>query len=201
MALVNPYCSVQDVRDQLTDAAANADLGQIEKAINATSRAVDKWCGRRFWTDPAPVARTYRPGACGEAAIDDVSTTTGLVVETDPSLNGSWSATWTIGADFELGPENADADGGAYAWSELTAIGSKVFPVSRRRTLRVTARFGWSAIPDQVTEAAVLKATGLFKRKDAPFGVAGFGDFGAVRITRKDPDVIDLLDPFQRALV
>jgi hypothetical protein len=44
----------------------------------------------------------------------------------------------------------------------------------------------------------ILKAASLFKRKDAPFGVAGINDFGPVRITRTDPDVIDLLRSFRR---
>jgi hypothetical protein len=30
--------------------------------------------------------------------------------------------------------------------------------------------------------------------------VADFGEFGPVRITRRDPDVIDLLMPFQKAM-
>jgi hypothetical protein len=39
----------------------------------------------------------------------------------------------------------------------------------------------------------MLKAASLFKRKDAPFAVAGFSEFGAVRIGRNDPDVLELL--------
>lgn len=67
-------------------------------------------------------------------------------------------------------------------------------------TVQVTARFGWSAVPYQVNEATILKAASLFKRKDAPFGVAGFNEFGAVRITRKDPDVLELLSDFARPM-
>jgi hypothetical protein len=37
-----------------------------------------------------------------------------------------------------------------------------------------------------------------FKLYDAPLGVAGFGDIGAINITRIDPDVMALLAPFRR---
>jgi hypothetical protein len=46
--------------------------------------------------------------------------------------------------------------------------------------------------------ATILKATQLFKRKDAPFGVLQFGDIAAVRVTRADADVVELLWPYQR---
>jgi hypothetical protein len=162
---------------------------------------VDKWCGRRFWQDPTVQQRSYHPDACDKVRVGDISTTTGLIVATDPSLNGSWSTTWILDTDFELGPDNAAADGGAYAWWDLAAISSKRFMIARRRSLRVTAKFGRSAIPDEVEQAAVLRAVAIFKRKESPQGIAGFGDFGAIRIGRQDPDVVALLSPFQRAMV
>jgi hypothetical protein len=61
----------------------------------------------------------------------------------------------------------------------------------------VTARWGWSAVPAAVKTATVLRAVNLFKRKDAPHGVAGFDGFGVVRL-RQDPDVMVLLQPYAR---
>jgi hypothetical protein len=92
----------------------------------------------------------------------------------------------------------AGSTGDAFSFWSLTAIDDKVFPLSdRRATLQVTAKFGWSAVPVDVEEACLLKAASLFKRKDAPFGVAGFGEFGVVRI-RRDSDVGELLNPYVR---
>jgi hypothetical protein len=51
-------------------------------------------------------------------------------------------------------------------------------------------------VPDEVHTATIILATKFFKRKDAPFGVAGFSDLGAVRIIQSDPDVKMLLDPY-----
>lgn len=200
MAVVNGYATVEQVRAELGDDGERLPLALLEKAVSAASRAVDDWTGRRFWQDADPVARRYRTDGRRRVAVDDISSTTGLVVETGPG-DGTWDTTWTLDEHFELEPENADADGGAYAWWELVATGAHRFPCTRRRSLRVTARWGWSEVPVQVEEATILRAVAIFKRKDAAYGVADFGEFGPVRITRQDPDVIALLSPFQRAMV
>ena len=199
MSVVNGYATVDQLRAELGDDGGALSTALLEKAINATSRAVDRWTGRRFWADTDPVARTYRAEDACRLVVDDISTTTGLLVAT--GTDGTFGTSWTLGGDFELEPENADADGGAYAWWELVAVGSLSFPCARRRSVQVTARFGWSAVPDQVVEATILRAVAIFKRKESPYGVADFGEFGPVRITRKDPDVMDLLSPFQRPMV
>jgi hypothetical protein len=201
VAVTNGYCTVDQVRAELSDDGQRLSLDLLEKAVNAASRAVDAWTGRRFWQDAAPVARLYRPDDPYRVEVGDIATTTGLAVETDTAADGTWATLWTLDADFEMGPDNADADGGAFAWSELVAVGGLRFPRSRRRALRVTARWGWSAVPDQVMTATILRSVAIFKRRDAPYGVADFGEFGPVRITRADPDVMDLLRPFQRVMV
>jgi hypothetical protein len=198
VAVLNGYCTVEQLRAELGDDGEALSTTLLEKAVNATSRAVDRWTGHRFWQDDDVQVRRYRVEDCHSVPVDDISTTTGLLVAT--GTDGSFGTSWTLDTDFELEPGNADADGGAYAWWELVAVGSLTFPVERRRTVQVTARFGWSEVPDQVTEATILRAVSLFKRKEAPYGVADFGEFGPVRITRKDPDVIDLLLPFQKPM-
>lgn len=198
MPVVNGYCTVDQVRAELSDDGQRLPLDLLEKAVSSASRAVDRWTGRRFWQDAAPVTRTFRPTDPYRVDVADISTTTGLLVAT--GTDGTFGSAWTLDADFELEPENADADGGAFAWWELVAVGGLSFPCARRRTVQVTARWGWSAVPDQVMAATILRAVSIFKRKEAPYGVADFGEFGPVRITRKDPDVIDLLMPFQKVM-
>lgn len=197
MAVTNGYCTVAELRDQLGDTGSKLDLDLLEHAINATSRAIDRYCGRRFWQDSTVQTREYRITDPYVAWVDDISTETGLVIKTDTAGDYSWATTWTTD-DYDLEPENADKDGAAHAWWRIIAIGTKTFPIhARRKTLQVTARFGWSAVPDDVNEAAILKAAGLFRRKDAPYGIAGFGEMGnAVRITRRDPDVMELLNNY-----
>jgi hypothetical protein len=200
VALVHPYCTIPQLRAELSDDGSDLPEALLEKAINAASRAVDAWCGRRFWADETPVARAYLPTERARADVHDIAGTDGLAIATDTAGNGTWATTWDA-ADYMLGPLNADADGGAYAWWEVLAL-SGSWPTSGvRPTLQVTARWGWSEVPVQVEEATLLRAVALFKRKNAPYGVADFGEFGPIRITRADPDVIDLLSPFRKVVL
>lgn len=191
------------MRDHLGDSGSKLDIDLLERSINAASRAIDQHCGRRFWRDATVTARTYRPQDPLVANVDDISTTVGLIVKTDTTGDGSYATTWDA-ADYQLEPLNSDVVAGAdtvtpYAWWLISAIDDKTFLTGTLRvSLQVTARFGWSAVPNDVNEAAILKAVALFRRKDAPFGVAGVGEFGPIRITRNDPDVRDLLGPYMK---
>lgn len=200
MPLVNAYATVPEVRTHLGDAVfQKLDLELLERAINAASRAVDHYTGRRFWQDAAPVDRTYRPTRTSFAYVDDISTETGLVVATDDDLDGTFETEWTAGTDYLLDPLNVDAAADTpHAWTALRAVGSRRFRADIRPSLQVTAQFGWSAVPEEIAEATILKAVALFQRKNAPFGVAGFGEFGAVRITREDSDVVEILQAHVR---
>jgi hypothetical protein len=196
LATGSAYATVAELREQFRDDDSVLDDKQLQRALNAASRAVDDYCCRRFWRDTATSTRTYRVNDPVVAWVDDISTTTGLIVQTDPSGGGTWSQTWTT-ADYQLEPSNAAGDAAAYAWWRIQATSTLTFPwLDRQDALRVTARWGWSAVPDPVVEATILKAAALFKRKDAPFGVLGFSDIAVVRIGRQDPDVVALLRPY-----
>lgn len=209
MAVVNGYCTVTEVRDQLADVGTKLDADLLEKAINATSRAIDRFCGRRFWKDAAAAVRVYRPRDPLTALVDDIATTTGLIIKTDTTGDATWATTWDA-ADYQLEPLNSDVVAAGdtitpYAWWRIAAVDDKTFLVhsgwarrTLRTTLQVTARFGWSAVPDDVNEAAIIKAVSLFKRKDAPFGVSSFGEFAMRISSRRDPDVAELLAPYVR---
>ncbi len=204
MSLTNAYCGVDDVRSQLGDDGKRLDQALLERAINAASRAVDRYCSRRFWRDASVTTRVYRATDGRSVWTDDISGTTGLVVATDPGGDGTYETAWTLGTDYAVEPLSDDAVAAGdvvtpYAFWRLAAVGTRVFfPRSSVGfpAVQVTARFGWSAVPDDVVMAAVLRAVALYKRKDAPHGVAGFGDFGAVRLSRQDPDVVALLGPY-----
>jgi hypothetical protein len=200
VAVVNGYCSVADIREHVNDSEFNSlNVSLIERAINAASRAIDKYCGfpmRKFWKDSTPTTRVYAPNDWQTIWISDLAETTGLVVGI-----GTDFTTILTASDYQLGPNNVDQFGGPHAFTKISAIGSQLFPMDRtgRPTVRITGLHGWSAVPDEVTQACVIKSTSLLKRKDAVFGVAGFGEFGtAVRIRAEDPDVADLLGPFRR---
>lgn len=201
MAVTNGYCTVAELREHFGDPGTKLDAELLERAINAASRAIDRFCGRRFWLDATAQDKVYRCGDAYYADVDDIGTTTGLVVKTDTTGDGTYATTWAS-TDYQLEPLNADTNEDAHAWWTLVAVDRYTFPLHERRTtLQVTARFGWSAVPDEVEEACILKAASLFKRKEAPFGIQSFGEFGAVRIGRNDPDVMALLHPYVKIKV
>ncbi len=193
------YASVDDLREHFGDTSEVLPADVCERALDASSRWIDEYCGRRFYLDVAASARTYRPDDSELVWVDDIGSTTDLVVETDDNGDGTWVTTWVKDTDYQLEPLRASARS-AYAWWRLAAIGTKTFPVNvgRRPALRVTARWGWSAVPPGVAEACLLVAAALVHRKNSPNGVAGWGEMGVVRIGRTDPDVIRLLQPYVR---
>lgn len=202
MAVVNGYATRTQLQEHFGDTITALDVDLLDRAINAASRAIDRHCGRRFWIDAAVVARQYRPSDVYSVFVDDIAASAGVIVKTDTTGDGTYATTWDS-TDFDLEPRNAavvaaGSTGDAYSFWQITAIDDKTFPLhGRRATLQVTAKFGWSAVPVDVEEACILKAAALLKRKDAPFGVAGFGDFGVVRI-RRDEDAYSLLQPYVR---
>lgn len=201
MALTNAYCTIAQLRTHFGDSGSSLNLELLERAINATSRAIDKFCGRRFWIDSAVAVRVYRPELDDLAWVDDIATTTGLIVKTDSTGDGTYATTWAS-TDYELQPLNADSNGQAYAWTRIAAVDRYLFPTSGKvAPLQVTAKFGWSAVPDEVEQACILRAAAVFKRKEAIEGVASFEGVGVIRINRKDADVYELLYPFAKMTV
>lgn len=162
----------------------------LASALAAASRGIDRMTGRRFWLDPTAVERTYNPRGrtvCdtdGERLIvDDIGVTMGMVVET-----GS-GASWSAVTGYETAPDNALVQGRPVT-ALLQPAGSWGYGTGR---VRVTARFGWPAIPDEVVEATKIQAARLYRRKDSPEGVTGSAEWGVVRLSRVDPDVYALV--------
>lgn len=202
MPVVNGYCTVAELRSWMGDAGAILPTEILENAINATSRMIDGYCGRRFWQDSSPTIREFRVRDGDIAWVADIASTSGLVVQTDDFGDGSFSTTWAT-TDYDLSPYNTEDEANtAHCFYRIHAL-TKSFPVHPlRRTLRVTGTFGWSAVPDQIHQACLMKSNMIVLRKDSPYGIAGFSEFGVVRINRtEDPEVTRLLGPFIRSEV
>ena len=93
-------------------------------------------------------------------------------------------------------PFNAAADGLPY--EKLVFAQGTFLPLGEGQ-LKVNAKWGYVAVP-AVKEVALLQAARYFKRKDAPFGIAGADAMGnAMRLQSKlDPDVEALLGSYRR---
>ena len=199
MATTNTlYATIDDLRDHLRISDATDDP-RLLSVLTATCRSIDRYCGQVFSSDDAATARVYSPYRPDRLWTHPFHTTTGLVVETDTSDDGTFDTTWTVTTEYVAGPESGyDQAGFAVPYNRIEAVGSRRFPIDRRRArTRVTAQWGWTAVPDAVREATLIKAARVFRRRDTPEGLAGGGEFGVVRVSsREDPDVVMLLAPF-----
>lgn len=196
------YCTLAEVKSALriTD---NADDTALTRTIKAASRRIDQKCNRRFWIDDTVSARTYAIKTPMLVLVDDIATTTGLIVEVDTTGNGAWS-TLTNGSDYQLEPLNALAQG--FPVNTIRSLNTQSFPTSsptfwptpyaQQALMRVTAKWGFPTVPDQVVEACIMLSARQFRRLDSPLGVAGFGEMGVVNVRRFDPDIDELLAPF-----
>ncbi len=199
-AALTEYCTVTDVRTQLGDATNTRnrlDEEQVRAAIVAASREIDDHCGRRFWLDREASSRVFAGGG-PRILIDDVGSLDDLAVAISAD-GSSWGSDLAASA-YEFLPRNAATSGQAAwaVWGVAEAQLGSTWAWAHR--IRVTARWGWSAVPEAVRQACILRAVALYQRKDSPHGVAGFDNFGVVRL-RQDPDVASLLQPFLRQVV
>lgn len=204
MALSNAYITLAEFKTALTSGSGvtgSTKDADMERAIEAASRSIDDYTRRRFWQDGSVVVRYYTAHCSDEVITDDISTSTGLIVATDPGDDGTFEYTWTIDTDFRLEPVNASADSEPWTSIERLRNGAYAFP-SHKNRVKVTAKFGWATTPTAVKDACLIEATRLYMRPTSPFGVAGGGEFGAVRLLSKmDPDAEKLLKPYRRARV
>lgn len=170
----------------------------IDQAISAASEGLDHHTGRDvpgFSLDAAVSARVYSTrgrivpvrGEGEKLLLDEIGASAGLIVETGTAASG-----WTVVAatSYEVQPDNSIVKGKPITSLLLT---SGCWPRGTTTRVRVTAKWGWPAVPKVVKQAALLQAVRLYGRKDSPEGVAGSAEWGAVRLGRVDPDVAELV--------
>lgn len=195
------YASIDQAKAYLPgeDQRSSNDLN-IAMALDTACAAIDRFCGRTFTKDTTASARTFSPLTTGAALVDDFWSTSGLIIKTDDDDDGTYETTWST-SDYELRPSNGGTalgiTGSPY-W-ELVAVDSRSFTMLRRRSLQVTAKWGWQSVPDPVV-LATLNLTGTIRKlRDVPLGLAGFQDFGGVRVpVDVFRQVAGLLVPYRR---
>lgn len=165
-------------------AETTSSVDVVAAAIAAAENAVDRHCGRRFTvTAASATTRTYAPTPC-VVVTHDFATTTDLVVSDD--------GTTVDGSAFQLEPSAVSWDGSSSPWWRIRRTSGAWAVDGERRTVSVTARWGWPAIPAEVVQAALIVTKDLVHARDLRFGVASFGDYGVIR-ARENPIVADLL--------
>ena len=195
MSTTNGYCTLAELRSSMgiTDATDVTDDAHLERAIEAASRAIDDECGRRFFLDSSATARYYTAEDGDHLRIDDVGSSTSFAVATDSDGDRTYESTWAA-TDYDMLPDNASVKGLPWTALEVTPNGVYSFPTVRRGC-KITAYWGWPAVPKPIKSAAIIQAMRYFKRKDAIFGVMGTAETGQMVLPALDPDVKRMNSP------
>lgn len=206
MAFGDPYATLPELKSRLGIGDATDD-GRLTAALIAASDGIEQCTGRQFNDSGSVSARVFHPDSWDLVTVDDFSTTAGLVVATDADGDGVFEDTWAA-TDYELRPLNGTRNGRpGWPYDQIAVAGYRRFPCTHRpwgrrarAALQVTAQWGWAQVPPQIKEASLIVASEIFKLKDAPFGVAGMGEWGMIRV-RQNPIATAMISPYAQVLV
>jgi hypothetical protein len=198
-ALQNLYCTPEMLKNRkgITD---NHDDVEILGACRAVARWIDKqYCERFFYRLTATLTLSAADWYC--LKVPDLVTVTTL--KTDSDGDGVYETTWTANVDYQLLPVNAAAGLEQEPYDEIKAIGAKQFPVvcgtrgARTDRVQIVGVWGWPAVPEPVIEAAKILAGDYLKLGGMAFGVAGYGEYGAVRARMSNP-AMEMLNAYRK---
>jgi len=197
MTIANGYTDLATFKARFYPAGITdtTDDTVIENVIEAVSRQIDNYTGRRFYVTASDETRYFSAEHSEYLDAGDVVSITTLA--TDEDNDRVYEHTWAT-TDYDLLPFNASLDSKPYTRLELTPLGNYSFP-SGPKAVKIVGKWGYPAVPDAINEACCIQSLRIFKRKDAPFGVTGSAEMGQLMvIPRLDPDVKMLLDPYRK---
>lgn len=157
MTITDGYLTLDEAKSYLGISDTDDDVS-IELAVEAASRAIDDWCGRRFYT--ATETRYYTSDSGTVLDVDEFTSITTL--KTDGDGDGTFGTVWAS-SDYVLEPFNAAADGRPYTRITKATNGNYSFP-STRRGVEIAGSFGWPSVPDAVKQACAIQTGVIFKR-------------------------------------
>lgn len=194
--LGGPYATLAMLKSRMgiADGQTGRDADLTQRLASA-SGDINAWCHRQFGRAEDVSTRTFPVGPSG-VDMDDFWTADGLAVTPYTGLTAGTA--WDV-STLVLEPLNGivnQVPGWPY---NRIAMASQLHPIYRGAsgygyTVQVTAKWGWENVPEPVVTSCLMLAVADDKAKDAPFGVAGFGDF-AIRI-RANPMVEQKLKPY-----
>jgi hypothetical protein len=188
--LGGPYATLAMLKSRMgiPDAQTARDT-ELTQRLRSASQDINSWTHRQFGRAEDVSTRTFPVGRTG-VDTHDFWTTDGLVIT--PYLGTTAGTDWDV-ATLALEPTDGIVNQvPGWPYRRVAMSGSGVHPIWaaatwRGYTVQVTAKWGWENVPEPVVTSCLMLAVMDDKAKDAPFGVAGFGDFG-IRI-RANPMV------------
>lgn len=190
MAIVTIDAFKLYVENQRTGADNTA---RLQSALDAAHVAVYSYLGRSCEVASGSSARVYAPDGDEVLQIHDCTTITSVVE------NG---VTLTAGTQYQPEPLNGVTFAGLpWPYEQLRRLNSFIWYTDPstygKATVTVTATWGWSAAPAPAVEAVKIVGKDIALARELKGDVAGFAEFGAVRI-RQNAQVVAMLEDYRR---
>jgi hypothetical protein len=204
------YLSVDQLKATLRITNESFDT-ELQLAITASSRQIDNWYGDQFWSSGEPSTRLLQADTSTHVRPGVFASTDGVVIETDVDGDGVFETTWdasawqpapsapmfgypyeriiAVGNQFFPAPKR-HSDRHRYCggyWDYGYGYGDygydSFYGNNRAARTRITAQWGWAAVPAEVQQACQILAIDHYKSKDFTNGSAGIsglstGSFG-----------------------
>jgi hypothetical protein len=201
------YCGMEELKSRLS--SPSKPLGdsfdyEITMAIATASLAVTRYCGQHFYQ--VAETRTFTYDNIYEFDIDPLVSLTAFNLDYNGTFD--YNTAWTQDVNFQLiqakDSYNANDYGVPRPYTHVQVVGQGsggitqflpfIWPFTNKNRVQITGTWGWAVVPMNVTMATLIFATDIFKLKDAPFGVDGFGDM-SMRVS-SNPLIVELLKDF-----
>lgn len=174
---------------------------ELAAATEAASRVIDKHTGRQFGLLSSSEFRWYTAEFWKDRwliKIDDLMTEQSLTIEVDNDQDGVPEAEITM---YRLTPINAAPD---RPWTEIEVLpASPVKPNGIRHGVRISARWGWTTVPEPIKLATLIQSARFYERRDNPAGPLSQQriddiDYRWNPTASLDDDVLAIVAPFRR---
>lgn len=205
ISLGDAYATKSDLKGYAEHMADTVDDNQIDEVLLQVARDIEHTCRRQFnkASPAAASARYFYPDHPSLTNLDnegihDFYSTSDLVIATDTAGDGTYATVWAS-TDYQLEPLNGMVDGeSGWPYYRIRAVGNNSFPtwdVTTIAPLKVTARWGWNAVPTNIKVANIYIAFENLRLKNASFGVVAESQFGPIRV-RDNPRLMRMLQPY-----
>lgn len=195
------YCTRDELKNYLRIPLADTtDDVMLDRDIEAASRAIDFHCNRQFGLVATPEIRYFTPRWYSRFGryivdIDDLMTQVAAVILLDSAGDLTYAATVDL-TKCQFTPLNAAPKG--RPWTRVV-LPQATSTSEAPGAVKMTASWGWTAVPVTVKEACLMQAARFTKRRDAPFGIVGNPESatGEQRLLQKlDVDVAQMLKSY-----
>lgn len=145
--MINLYATRAMIKDRLT-IADTVDDSDIDAALAAVSREIDRYCGRHFYAETR--TRYFSARRADRVRVDDLLSLTSLA--TDRDNDRLYSDVWTA-TDYELEPVNAPLESPPEPYLSIYAApdGDYSFPIGVRRGVKVVGSWGYYQVLETLT--------------------------------------------------